>query len=224
MSRNAIKPAADGSDRRCAEGPTMMPVEKSPSRRSSGHAMETLGSAFFHRSPVEVARELLGARLEHAGCSGMIVETEAYSAVDDEACHTFFRAKARRFVDEHPPGAAYIYLNYGMYWLANVLVRSPAGESGFVLIRALEPELGVSEMMIRRKKEKDLCAGPGKLTIAMNIDGSHHGGNFLGDPFSLYPRATIPPIITGPRIGISKAADKPWRFGIKGSRYLSRRF
>lgn len=185
-----------------------------------------LSSAFFHQSPTRCARDLIGATLRHGESSGVIVETEAYSAVSDEACHTFFRKKARQFVADNAPGSAYVYLNYGMYWLANILVRSPDGEPGFVLIRALEPLTDIDAMRARRNKVKvtDLCSGPGKLTIAMGIDGSHHGGNFLGEPLYLTPRQDDPPIITGPRIGISRAKDKPWRYGLAGNPHLSVKF
>ena len=156
----------------------------------------------------------------------MIVETEAYSALSDEACHTFFRKKARSFVEEHPPGSAYVYLNYGTYWLANILVESPDGEPGFVLIRALEPTTGIELMKKRRQRERviDLCTGPGKLTIALGIDGKFHGKNFQGVPFHLHARTSEPSIVSGPRIGISKAKDTPWRFGWKNHPHLSRPF
>ncbi|MEM9079873.1 MAG: DNA-3-methyladenine glycosylase [Verrucomicrobiota bacterium] len=168
----------------------------------------------------------MGATLTHGPTSGLIVETEAYSELNDEACHTFFRKSARSFVANNPPGAAYVYLNYGMYWLANVLVRSPSGERGFVLIRALEPLDGIELMKQRRNKTKlaDLCSGPGKLTIALGIDGTHHEQNFLGKPFTLTPRSATPDILTGPRIGISKAKDLPWRFGLAANPHLSQPF
>ena len=161
--------------------------------------------------------------MSYGPTAGIIVETEAYSALSDEACHTFFRKKARAFVAEHPPGTAYVYLNYGMYWLANILVESPNGEPGFVLIRALEPSKGIEFMKKRRKREKltELCSGPGKLTIAMAIDGSQHGSDFLGAPFSLQSRKSDPPLISGPRIGISRAKEKPWRFGWADNPHLS---
>lgn len=185
-----------------------------------------IATPFFHQAPVDCARELIGATLEFGESSGIIVETEAYSALSDEACHTFFRQKARAFVAEHAPGTAYIYLNYGMYWLANILVTSPDGEPGFVLIRALEPRTGIEQMKERRKRTKltDLCTGPGKLTIALGINGSHHGGNFLGKPFSLIPRNSPPSLAIGPRIGISKAREKLWRFGWAGNPHLSQPF
>jgi DNA-3-methyladenine glycosylase len=182
--------------------------------------------SLFQNAPPDCARQLIGATLEHGETTGIIVETEAYSAINDEACHTFSRKKARAFVSEHPPGTAYVYLNYGMYWLTNILVESPDGERGFVLIRALEPTSGIDLMKERRDREKltDLCSGPGKLTIALGINGKHHGTNFLGNPLRLTERKTEPEILTGPRIGISKAQDKPWRYGLAGSKHLSVKF
>lgn len=185
-----------------------------------------LSSSFFQNAPTHCARELIGATLQYGELSGLIVETEAYSALSDEACHTFFRKKAKDFVAANPPGTAYVYLNYGTYWLANMLVESPDGEPGFVLIRALEPLSGIESMQERRGKEalRDLCSGPGKLTIAMGIDGRHHGQDFLGSPFCLNPRKNEPKILTGPRIGISRAKEKPWRYGLEGSEHLSVKF
>lgn len=188
--------------------------------------MPRLKSPFFRNTPAHCARGLIGATFNHGNTAGLIVETEAYSALSDEACHTFFRKKARAFVAEHPPGTAYVYLNYGMYWLANILVESPDGEPGFVLIRALEPTSGIELMRQRRKREKltELCTGPGKLTIAMGISGEHHGCDFVGNPFTLQARKDKPEILSGPRIGISKAKERPWRFGLAGNNHLSQPF
>src|SRR5436190_20924421 len=141
-----------------------------------------LERAFFQRDPLTCAQELIGCELVWGDCAGIVVETEAYAAVGDEAAHTFFRPSARTFVASHPPGAAYVYFNYGMYWLFNVLVKG-GPEDGFVLIRALEPVRGVELMQKRRFPDKrgkeapiqTLCSGPGKLTIAMGIDGRDHG-------------------------------------------------
>jgi DNA-3-methyladenine glycosylase len=171
-------------------------------------------SEFFTQHPVDCARGLIGAELVCGDCSGIVVETEAYCAVGDEAAHTFVRPKAREFVDEYGPGTAYVYLNYGMYWLANVLVKGR--EPGFVLLRALEPVRGIEAMKARREREKvtDLCTGPGKLTIALGIDGSHHGDSFTsrGAPFYFRdPREDLE-VESDRRVGISKAVDLPWRF------------
>ena len=178
---------------------------------------------FFQRDPLTCARELIGCELVWNGAGGVIVETEAYSVRNDEACHTFSRPSSRGFVAEKPPGAAYVYLNYGMYWLLNFLVKGGA-EDGFVLIRALEPTRGIEEMRQRRgmNELKNLCSGPGKLTRALAIDGSFHGQDFFAaaEPILLSP-TTLPEVLAGPRIGITRAADLPWRFVAAGSRFLS---
>jgi DNA-3-methyladenine glycosylase len=157
------------------------------------------------------------------GAGGVIVETEAYSVREDEACHTFSRPSSRGFVAEKRPGTAYVYLNYGMYWLLNFLVKGGT-EDGFVLIRALEPTRGIEEMRQRRgmNELKNLCSGPGKLTRALAIDGSFHGQDFFAaaEPILLSP-TTLPEVLAGPRIGITRAADLPWRFVAAGSRFLS---
>jgi DNA-3-methyladenine glycosylase len=188
-------------------------------------SMDRIGPEFFTRHPVECARDLIGCTFVWNGCSGRIVETEAYAAVGDEACHTFFRPGARRFVEAHQAGTAYVYLNYGVHWLFNVLVKGGEME-GFVLFRALEPLEGVEAMKERRPgvPERDLCAGPGKLTKSLDIKGSHHGQEFLEDSECGLFRGHPTPIIAGPRIGISSALDLHWRFGSPGSKSLSRKF
>jgi DNA-3-methyladenine glycosylase len=179
---------------------------------------------FFQRDPLTCARELIGCELVWNQTGGVIVETEAYSVRNDEACHTFSRPSSRGFVAEKPPGAAYVYLNYGMYWLLNFLVKGGA-EDGFVLIRALEPTRGIEEMRQRRgmNELKNLCSGPGKLTRALAIDGTFHGQDFFeaADGPILLPPTAPPAISAGPRIGITRAADLPWRFVAAGSRFLS---
>jgi DNA-3-methyladenine glycosylase len=179
---------------------------------------------FFQRDPVTCARELVGCELLWNECAGIIVETEAYSAINDEACHTFFRPSSRGFVAEKPPGAAYVYLNYGVHWLLNFLVKG-GPEDGFVLIRALEPTRGLESMGLRRKSTslENLCSGPGKLTRALGLDGESHGLDFMSEKNAalFYPRSK-PRIQAAPRIGISKAVELPWRFVAAGSRFLSK--
>jgi DNA-3-methyladenine glycosylase len=185
--------------------------------------MEGIDSGFFERSPVECARELIGCRFEWRGCAGRIVETEAYAAAGDEACHTFFRPSAREFVAGHPAGAAYIYLNYGVHWMFNILTLGPQG-AGFVLFRALEPLDGLARMARRRGTcvPEQLCSGPGKLTRALAIDGDDHGRLFLGRrDCGIRPGKRVP-VHSGPRIGINRATELPWRFGLAGSAHLSR--
>ncbi|MCK9589314.1 MAG: DNA-3-methyladenine glycosylase [Terrimicrobiaceae bacterium] len=178
---------------------------------------------FFTRDPLTCARGLIGCELLWKGCGGIIVETEAYSARNDEACHTFSRPSSRRFVADHPPGTAYVYLNYGVHWLLNFLVKGGADE-GFVLIRALEPAHGIADMRRRRKMDDPtrLCSGPGKLTQAIGIDGSSHGLDFLrGNALILHRARFLPRIIQAPRIGISRAADLPWRFFLRDNPHVS---
>ena len=159
----------------------MIPVAGEQGAMGNGRRSVTLDGRLFCQDPVSAARELIGARLVCGGCSGIVVETEAYAETGDEAAHTFFKPSARAFVAEHDVGAAYVYLNYGMYWLANVLTKGESG-AGFVLLRALRPERGLATMRRRRAREKpaDLCSGPGKFTIALGINGDEHGGAFLG--------------------------------------------
>jgi DNA-3-methyladenine glycosylase len=184
--------------------------------------------SFFQRDVLTVARELIGVELVWHGCSGIIVETEAYAVEGDEACHTASRPSTREFVKAMPPGAAYVYLNYGMYWLFNLLVKG--GErDGLILVRALEPSSGIEEMKRRRKKERaeELCSGPGKLAMALGITGEHHGTPMAGrcrprDVGLRKPRARPGhEIVEDVRVGISKAADHPWRFLSKGHAHVS---
>ncbi len=187
--------------------------------------MNQLAPDFFNSDPLSCAQNLIGCVLRWDGCEGMIVETEAYDAVDDPACHTASRPSARAFIAALPPGALYIYLNYGVHWLLNFLAKSET-VSGFVLIRALEPVSGIELMRARRGIAMDhlLCAGPGRLTRALGIDGAFHGrhlSNLVGA--GLFRREN-PRLVSGPRIGISRAKLRPWRFGAAASTSLSRRF
>lgn len=185
-------------------------------------AEKRISPRFFERSPVDCARELIGCRFRWRGCSGLIVETEAYAASGDAACHTFFRPSARDFVEERPVAAAYVYLNYGVHWMFNILTRGSHGP-GFVLFRALEPGSGLLEMERRRGRTKaeELCSGPGKLTQALGICGADHGKEFLNHPECGIFRGRAAEIVTGHRIGISRARHLPWRFGLVGSAHLS---
>jgi DNA-3-methyladenine glycosylase len=186
---------------------------------------------FFQRDPVTCARELIGCRLVWGRCAGVIVETEAYSAEGDEACHTWTRPSARAFVAAHAPGAAYVYFNYGMYWMLNVLVKGGAGD-GFVLFRALEPTDGLRAMGRRREANRRsgvgpmaptaLCSGPGKLAQALGVTGKDHGIDFCGgERVGIYAPAEVVTAIAGVRIGISRAQHLPWRFGMAGNGHLS---
>lgn len=187
-----------------------------------------LTEEFFTTHPVTCARRMIGCELVWEHCSGIIVETEAYAAIGDEACHTFLRRGAQKFVDAHPAGTAYVYLNYGIHWLLNVLIKGPEMD-GFVLIRALEPRRGVELMQARRKLADPLklCSGPGKLTQALAIPPLFHGSSLCDDPrrsFHAAPEGVAPvETVEDVRIGISRAADLRWRFLPAGSRYVSRR-
>jgi DNA-3-methyladenine glycosylase len=176
---------------------------------------------FFQQDPVTCARELLGSELRWDGCSGVVVETEAYAELGDEACHTFTRPGARRFVEDHGAGAAYVYLNYGMYWLTNVLVKGKGG-NGFVLVRALRPVGGLDQMVERRNRERpgDLCSGPGKLSMALDIRGEHHGESFVDSPGRAFhmpaERVGSKRVLSDVRVGISKEVERKWRFLLAG--------
>ena len=149
---------------------------------------------------------------------------EAYAAIDDEAAHTFTRPSARSFIERNKAGAAYVYFNYGVHWMLNVLVKGDA--NGFVLIRALEPRRGV-ELMKRRRGVDDLrqlCSGPGKLTQAFAITGRDHEMDLCSDSrhcFVSDSRATFD-VVADKRIGISRSAHLPWRFTLRGSPFVSR--
>lgn len=184
---------------------------------------EWLDRSFFERDPVTCARELIGCELVWNECAGIVVETEAYAATNDEACHTFARPSARAFIASHAAGAAYVYFNYGMYWLLNVLVKGGA-EDGFVLFRALQPTRGIGEMERRRlakarsisprgRGAEWLCSGPGKLAQALGVDGRDHGRDLCsGEAVGFRASAGAVRVVSDVRIGISKAADLPWRF------------
>src|SRR5438046_9781655 len=134
-------------------------------------------ASFFKSDPLACARELIGTELIWGECSGVGVEVEAYAAIDDEAAHTFTRPSARRFIERNNAGVAYVYFNYGVHWMLNVLIKG--NENGFVLIRALEPRRGMQLMKRRRCVDdiRQLCSGPGKLTEAFALTGRHHDVN-----------------------------------------------
>jgi DNA-3-methyladenine glycosylase len=187
--------------------------------------VEPITEEFFEQDPVTCARGLIGCHFVWDGCVGRIVETEAYDSLDDPACHTWFRPSTRAFVDRHRAGDAYVYMNYGVHWLFNILVKG-GKRSGFVLFRALEPVSGIELMRGRRGVVKDalLGAGPGRLTKALGIDGTIHGAGFLQRNGCGIVRGNPVTPVAGPRIGISRALDLPWRFGDPSSPSLSRRF
>jgi DNA-3-methyladenine glycosylase len=175
---------------------------------------ERLQASFFDRSVHLVARELIGCRLFFDGVGGTIVETESYER-DDPACHAYVGLTDRTEVLFGSPGRAYVYLSYGIHFLLN-FVAEPEGEAAAVLIRALEPTIGLESMRIRRgeRPDRDLCSGPGKLTEALGIGLEQNDADLCRDPFLLLPPEAgwEAEVLTGTRIGITKAVDRPWRF------------
>jgi DNA-3-methyladenine glycosylase len=186
--------------------------------------MQRLQAPFFDRSVHEVARELVGCRLFYEGVGGIVVETESYER-DDPACHAYVGLTDRTEILFGPPGRAYVYLSYGIHSLLNA-VAEPEGEAAAVLIRALQPTAGIEAMRDRRggRPDPDLCSGPGKLTEALGIGLEANGADLSSDPFLLLPRdeGWDTEILTGPRIGITKAVERPWRFCASGSPYVSK--
>ena len=187
-----------------------------------------LTRSFFGRPVLKVAPDLIGATLLVDGAGGIIVEVEAYHHTDP-AAHSYNGRTPRNAVMFGPPGVAYVYRSYGIHWCLN-FVCEPEGSASAVLIRALEPTEGIALMYERRrrycKKLNDLllCAGPGRLGEALGITIDHNGLALDKAPFELRARAAKPEILVGPRIGITKAVEKPWRYGLKGSRFLSKPF
>jgi DNA-3-methyladenine glycosylase len=184
-----------------------------------------LPCSFFERDPLVCARELIGAELVWGKCSGIIVEVEAYLALNDEASHTFTRPSTRAFVERNRPGAVYIYMNYGVHWMLNLLVKGGA-RSGLILVRALEPRRGLSLMKARRGLDDvhQLCSGPGKLAQALDITRRHHEMSICAESrHCLLPSGEANfRVVADPRIGISRAKDFPWRFTLRGSEFVSR--
>ena len=178
--------------------------------------------AFFARSVHEVAEELIGSTFLVDGVGGKIVELEAYHH-EDPAAHGYRGRTARNASMFGPPGHAYVYRSYGVHWCVNFVCEAE-GVADAVLIRALEPIQGLEEMRRRRGLEDGrlLCAGPGRLCQALAITREHDGLPLDRPPFRLEPRTEPPEIARGPRIGITRAADLPWRYGLAGSRFLSR--
>ncbi|CDS49692.1 DNA-3-methyladenine glycosylase II [Polaromonas sp. CG9_12] len=173
-----------------------------------------------------VARQLIGMRLLVDGVGGIIVETEAYDG-EDPASHSFSGPSERNAAMFGPPACIYVYRSYGIHWCMNLVCRE-AGHGAGVLLRAIEPTDGLERMRARRGLDETrlLCAGPGRLGQALGIDCGFNGLRLSEPPFALFPAAPglQAKVVAGPRIGISKAVEQPWRFGLAGSRFLSRRF
>jgi len=188
-------------------------------------ATAKLTRPFFNRPVLAVARDLIGATLLVNGVGGRIVEVEAYHQTEP-AAHSYRGLTPRTAVMFGPPGHAYVYRSYGLHWCLNFVCEAE-GSAAAVLIRAIEPLEGLAAMHKRRAGIDDprlLCAGPGRLCAAMNVTVAQNGLSLDRSPFELRARPDKPEIITGQRIGITKAVEKPWRFGLKGSRYLSKPF
>jgi DNA-3-methyladenine glycosylase len=183
-----------------------------------------LARDFFARSVHEVAPDLVGVTLLVDGVGGAIVEVEAYDP-DDPASHAYRGRTARNASMFGPPGHAYVYRSYGVHWCLN-LVCAAEGRAEAVLVRALAPERGLEVMRARRGvlAERALCSGPGKLCQALAITRAHDGLPLDAPPFALLERDGVPEVVSGPRIGISRGAEKPWRYGLAGSPFLSRPF
>jgi DNA-3-methyladenine glycosylase len=198
-----------------------------------------LSPDFYARPVLEVAPDLIGCTVTHGGCSGVIVETEAYHE-SEPACHAFVGLTPRTSTLFGPPGLAYVYRSYGIHALLNA-VCEPEGVGAAVLIRALEPLAGIEQMARRRglaldalealdgrsrdRLAEQLCSGPGKLTQALGIWLGENGGDLAGGPIVISPRERewpAPEIVSGTRIGINRAVELPWRFCAAASRHVSR--
>jgi DNA-3-methyladenine glycosylase len=187
-------------------------------------ARRRLTREFFARSVHEVAPELIGATLLVDGVGGRIVEVEAYDQ-DDPASHGFRGRTPRTAAMFGPPGHAYVYRSYGIHWCLNLVCAEPERAEA-ALVRALEPMRGLEQMRERRgvEPERSLCSGPGKLCQALGITRALDGLPLDEPPFELLAREDEPALAVGPRIGITRAVDQPWRYGLAGSPFLSRRF
>jgi DNA-3-methyladenine glycosylase len=185
---------------------------------------EPLTQTFFDRSVHEVAPELIGATLLVGGIGGVIVELEAYHHTEP-AAHSYRGQTPRNAVMFGPAGVAYVYRSYGIHWCLNFVCEGE-GSAAAVLLRALAPVKGLAAMRRRRglSDERLLCSGPGRLCEALAVTHAHNGRRLDRPPFALFARPEAVEIVTGPRIGISKAVDLPWRYGLAGSPFLSKPF
>jgi DNA-3-methyladenine glycosylase len=181
-----------------------------------------LGDDFYRRSVHDVARDLIGCTVRHGETAGRIVETESYH-MEEPACHAYVGLTERTKTLFGAPGHAYVYFSYGVHSLLNA-VCEPEGVGAAVLIRALEPVDGLDTMRRRRgvERDRDLCSGPGKLTQALEIGLSLNGSSLLDGPIAVLEREAEPRIAIGERIGITKAAELPWRFCDADSPHVSR--
>jgi DNA-3-methyladenine glycosylase len=185
---------------------------------------ESLTQSFFDRSVLEVAPELIGATLLVGGIGGVIVEVEAYHHTEP-AAHSYRGRTARNAVMFGPAGFAYVYRSYGIHWCLNFVCEGE-GSASAVLLRALQPTEGLATMRRRRglADERLLCSGPGRLCEALAVTDAHYGLRLDRPPFALFARPGAVEIATGPRIGLTKAVELPWRYGLAGSPFLSKPF
>src|SRR5580658_10722108 len=194
------------------------------SARTNRKPGKLLRKAFFNRSVHKVAPDLIGATFLVDGVGGIIVEVEAYHHTEP-AAHSYRGLTPRNAVMFGPAGFVYVYRSYGIHWCIN-FVCEKAGSASAVLIRALEPTHGIAAMRRRRglHDERSLCSGPGKLTEALGITHAHNGLALDAAPIALHARAAKPDIVAGVRIGLTKAVDLPWRYGLRGSKFVSKPF
>lgn len=214
--------APAGATRGMSEAPAGSPRAVA---RAATPPPDALSADFYARPVVEVARDLIGCVLHHGPCAGVISETEAYHD-SEPACHAHIGLTARTHVLFGPPGRAYVYRSYGIHALFNA-VAEPEGVGAAVLVRALEPLAGLEGMRARRGLERviDLCSGPGKLTQALGIELEHNEDDLTAGAVRIGPRAPgweDVELVAGPRIGITKAAELPWRFCAVGASSVSR--
>jgi DNA-3-methyladenine glycosylase len=197
----------------------------SPKKTARAPALgKPLKRSFFARSVHEVAPDLIGATLLFNGVGGVIVELEAYHHTEP-AAHSYNGPTPRNQVMFGPPGYVYVYRSYGIHWCVN-FVCEKEGSAAAVLIRALEPTHGLAAMRRRRglDDERALCSGPGKLTEALGVTREHNGLALDSPPFALSARKEKVEVVSGIRIGLTKAVDLPWRYGLKGSKFVSKPF
>jgi DNA-3-methyladenine glycosylase len=201
-----------------------MAQSRPPLTQAETRLGKPLKRAFFGRPVLEVAPDLIGVTLLVNGVGGIIVEVEAYHHTEP-AAHSYRGPTPRNSVMFGPPGFVYVYRSYGIHWCVN-FVCEKAGSASAVLIRALQPTHGVAAMRRRRglHGEKSLCSGPGKLTEALGITHQHNGLALDAPPFALHARVGTPDIVAGIRIGLTKAVELPWRYGLRGSKFLSKPF
>jgi DNA-3-methyladenine glycosylase len=199
-------------------------MARSPKTAAAPRLGKPLQRSFFARSVLEVAPDLIGATMLVDGVGGIIVEVEAYHH-SEPAAHSFNGPTPRNLVMFGPPGFSYVYRSYGIHWCVN-FVCEKEGSASAVLIRALQPTHGIPAMRCRRglHDERSLCSGPGKLCEALGITIAHSELPLDAPPFALHARVGKPEIVTGLRIGITKAVDLPWRYGLKNARFVSKRF